>query len=280
MAIFIGGTNVEYFFGTALVNLYTFSRPIENYFSIDGDIDKSRLDLVWGQFVRKQNEVVWYASHKIYGEQKFSLKLDLRLTLPSVSGGLSQRVMDGVFIPDTVPTALYDGDVHQPSAENEDSFLVGDNTGFLYRQFSGHSDASTGINFEYETNFLDQGSRGTKKQYYKVVAWVEEIGDWDLTLEWVTDYRAASADRDTRAVAIGVAPDASTGLWDVGQWDVALWDSASIKLKRIEFNLSSVKGNTHGDAIKLKFTQSGSDEPITIHGYSILYAPVGYQPKS
>lgn len=252
------------------------SKLIEEMFATDGDLDVSKLNLCWGTYYKKQQQIYWQMSHDIYGEQKYALKMDLRLTLPSISSDLSNRILEAAFVPDSTPMALYDGMSYVPNNDSTERLVTADDVGFVYRHFAVPNDADAGIEFEYETLFLDQNQPGIKKDYLKVIAWVDDVGSWDLTLNFWTDYRAAEDEKSVKSAQISSGTSSSTSLWDVAFWDQASWDDArTIKLKPIVFNLRSPKNNTQGDAIKLRFEQSGADEPVTVYGYSIIYAPVG-----
>ena len=255
------------------------SRQIENYFGLDGEFDKSKFPLAVGTFYRKQNEIIWFISHKVYGEQKVALKLDLRLTLPQVSNTLGERVLDAIFITDNMAHPVYACNVQKAALQAEQFMIVGDNAGYLYRAYSAHVDGTTDpIEFEYETTYLNQNSPGVQKTYTEVIAWVEQLGDWSLTLDFWSNYRGNEDEKSTSTVKIGTL-DNSAALWDVAVWDSASWDEYKPKPKPITFHLRSPRGNVTGDCIKLRFKQEGANQPITIYGYSIIYSEVGVQKR-
>lgn len=251
------------------------SDQIESFFELDGDLDLSKLHLAWGRYVQRKNQVVWFVSHDTYGEQKFGLKLDLRHSIPRVKQDLAGRVLSAVFIPDTFGVPLYAGKSFFPAGATREIFVVGDNTGFVYRNYQVQNDAGSGIDFQYATPFLSQGNIGVRKSYEKVIAWVDQIGDWDLTLDFWTDYRQSESERSTKAVSIQGAAGNTAALWDVAFWDRASWDDFESDFKPIVFNLKSVRNNTLGDAIKLRFNQQDADSPVQIKGFSIIYTEMG-----
>lgn len=252
------------------------SRRVEALFAEDGDIDKTKLAIGCGAYYRKEDSIVWSLSHKIYGEQKMQLKMDMRLSLPMVQNNLSGRLLDAVLIQDSSGFACYALTSFIQTTNNE-ILLMGDASGYLYSGFSGtHDGASTAIDFQYKTRAFDQGNPNLKKRYHKVIAWVEEVGDWDLTLDFWTDYKLAEGIKSTRAQPINTQETGPLALWDIAQWDVAYWDDAGPKLKPLVFNLSSdANNNSEGTSISLNFRQQGADEPVTIAGFSIIFSEVG-----
>jgi len=251
------------------------SEQIENFFELDGDLDLNKLNLAWGRYVQRKGQVVWHLSHDVYGEQKYALKLDLKQSIPRVKQDLSGRVLPAVFLPDTYDTPLYAGKSFFPSGGTRELYVVGDNTGFVYRHYQVQNDAGGGIDFNYATQFLAQGSLGVRKSYEKVIVWVDRLGDWDLTLDFWTDYRQAEAERSSKAVSIRGSQGNTAALWDVAFWDEASWDDYETDFKPIVFNLKSARSNTLGDSIKLRFKQTEANSPVQIKGFSIIYTEMG-----
>lgn len=268
--------------------IYT-SRPIETLFTSDGDLDKTRLALGVGQFFRRKNVVIWALSHKIYGEQKFFLKLDLRLTLPRVETTISGRVLEGVFIPDSVASsgfATYALHSVIPSTNADERLLMGDASGYVYAALENYSDGAAqtsvpssggaAVDFQYYTPFLNMGNPNVRKRFHRVYVWVDQVGDWDLTLDYWAGYKAELSDRSSLSLPLSTAEGSSAALWDVAFWDMANWDEYAVRQKLLVFNLSSSKGNNaEGDCIRLRFTNNASDQPVTINGFSIDWSQMG-----
>jgi hypothetical protein len=255
--------------------IYT-SRPIEPYFSIDGDLNKPLLQYGVASYFRNRNMVYWFLSSKQYGEQALTIKMDLRLTLPGVESTLSGRVLDGTFVIDTDATVpVYAAKAYLPDASADEIMVVGDASGYVYKAYQTFSDNGTGIDFNYYTPFLDLGSPNQDKRFHKVVAWVDAVGDWDLVLDYWAGYRAVLTQRSTISGSITPAAGDATALWDVGFWDEAYWDDYTSALTPIVFNLNNMQGNSEGDCIRLKFRNDGVDEPVTIYGYSVFWTEKG-----
>ena len=254
------------------------SRPIEDLFGVSGTLDRSKLRIGFGAFFEQQNQAVWCLSNSDVGEQTYLLKLDLRMTLPSVSNTLGQRILDGVFLQGKTANPSYAGAtfVFPTSSNQETVFLTGDNSGYLYRQFYSSEGVGPADNdFAYESPYLDQGKPGFAKRYEKVIAWVENVGNWDLVLDYWTEYRNGDTEKHSVAVTINSASDGTTALWDVAKWDEASWDSYKAKPKSLTFNLSSAPfNNAEGDVIKLRFRNAGSNQPVTLYGFSVLYSDI------
>src|SRR5690606_11560507 len=123
--------------------------------------------------------------------------------------------------------------------------------------------------FKYETPFLALEAENDIKRYNKVILWVDDFGDWDISLDYWVSYRQTESLKKSRSQTINLSDQSSIGLWDVGVWDEAYWDEVNIDLKPLVFNLGD--GN-EGDAIKLRFRQNGVDNPVTAYGFSIIYS--------
>lgn len=255
------------------------SRPIENLWGTDGKLDRSKLSQGACAFVKRQNEVVWYLSHNDIGEQKFIIKLDLRLTLPSIKAPLGERMIDGVFLLGKTNDPVYSAAAFIfPTSSNQEFVIVtGDDAGFVYRQF--YSSTGVGANdydFTYDTKHLDFGSPNIVKQFYQVVVWAENLGNWPLYLDYWTDFKSSEAEKSTVGLTINPSSAADTSLWDVGQWDVAQWDNYAARPKRLVFNLAAAPANNNqGGVLKLRFRNQSSDQPITIYGFGVSYANQG-----
>lgn len=252
------------------------SRPIENMFGTDGKLDRAKLFEGSAVFFKRQNQVVWFLSHNDIGEQKFVLKLDLRLTLPSIKAPLGERMVDGVFLQGKMNNPVFGSAafIFPTSSSQEFVLVTGDDAGYCYRQF--YSTTGVGANdydFTYESKYLDFGAPNLTKQYYQVVAWVENAGNWPLYLDYWTEFRTGESDKNTVGVTINVNADGATSLWDVAQWDVAQWDAYVARPKRVVFNLNAAPyNNNQGEVLKLRFRNQSSDQPITIYGFGVSYA--------
>lgn len=250
--------------------IYT-SRPIEPFFQIDGDLDKTQLQYGYGQYFRNRNMVYWYVSSKINGVQKFVIKMDLRLTLPAMESILSGRIMDGVFITETLPVAIYAAKSYLPNTSQEEVMLVGDDAGIVYLANQIFSDAGVGIAFSYTSPFLDMTSPNVSKRFLKVIAWVDAVGTWDLTLDYWAGYRASLTQKSTLKAPLTTQAQNATALWDVAYWDQALWDDYTQSLSGVVFNLNNDQSNSEGDCLRLNFRNSGVDQPVTIYGYTVIW---------
>jgi len=250
-------------------------RLIKPLFYQDGDLDVAKLSYGVGKYYKKQDQVIWFLSHKIYGEQKFQLKLDLRLTMPSVENTLGGRSIDGVFLFDSTSFPIYAANTYINSSGVE-TLLLGDSSGFLYKGFEDSSDADAGISFKYASKSIDCGNPLTDKRFHYVVVWVEEVGTWDLTLDFWTDYGTSDGMKSTRAMPISSIESSAIALWDIAQWDVAFWDDYSAKLKPLIFQLSSdAMNNSEGKSLRLQFRQEEADQPVSIAGFSVIYSTKG-----
>lgn len=249
------------------------SRLLEPLFEHDGSLDLSKIHQGFGVLSRKLNQIQWYVSDKTVGDQKVVIKLDLRLTLPSYQQTLNARIIDGVFMLDSLSAAMYAG-VYYVSTIPNDVILLGDDAGFIYEAFVAAADGSAGIDFQYSTKFMDMGNPNMHKRFHKVIVWVEEVGDWELTLDYWTGYKGSEDDKSFISQQISTAPTNATALWDLAFWDVAYWDSFLFKLKPLVFNLNSSKNNAEGECLRLRFRNNGADEPVTIAGYSVVYSEI------
>lgn len=254
---------------------------IDDLFGVNTTIDKAKFNLGFGVFFKPQNQVVWYLSDGNVGEQQYLLKLDLRLTLPSVSNTLGQRVLDGVFIQGKVANAAYAGAAFTfpTSSSQEDVLITGDAAGYVYRQF--YSTTGVGANdydFTYDTKFLDFGTPGINKRFEKLIVWAENTGDWELCVDYWTNFKNSSTNKNSVCVPINQNTDGTIALWDVGKWDEASWDGYNPAPKALVYNLQAQPyNNTEGESLKLRFRNQNTDEPVTIYGYAVLYTEIGYR---
>lgn len=256
------------------------SRPIETLFARDGDLDLSKLNIGFGVFSKRENQIRWVLSHKTYGENKYSIKMDVRLTMPKVGENLMERIIEGVFTVDT-HDQFYAGASFVPPVGSDETFLVGDGTGFIYKLNSTDSDVSAGTPFEYVTKYLDLNTPGLAKRIHKVILWVDKIGTWDIALTYWSDYRANDTDATTLSAPITTDNQNGIGVWDVGFWEdvspanntgTMFWDGYASELSSVVYNTSG--RNSEGDAFKFKFSQTTAENPVTISGFSIIYSEI------
>lgn len=251
------------------------SKSIESMFAIDGDIDKSKLVYGCSFYLRSASTIGWFISSKVYGDQKICLRVDMRLTLPGVESSLSGRVIPSVIVMDQQAQAVYAAKSFIPSLSSQESLFLGDASGFLYDAYSVYNDGGAGIDFQYYTPFLDLESPNVAKRFNKVIVWVDEIGNWELVLDYWAGYRAALLSKSTLSQPISLLSTGDTALWDVAFWDVAYWDDYTPRLRGLVFNLNNEGGNQEGDCLRLRFRNSGADNPITIHGYTVVWSEIG-----
>lgn len=270
-----------YLFWVALDDVYLWNgtgkpvrcgRLIKPLFYSDGDIDKAKLSYGHGVYYKKQDQVIWFLSHKVYGEQKMQLKLDLKTTLPGIESGLSGGQIDGVFLIDSTAFGLYASLSYFPTGFSE-SLLMGDDTGFCYGAFTAESDAAAAFSMKYQSRYVDCGDPNKDKRFHYVVVWVEEIGTWNITLDWWTDYKSADSGKSSKALPIAEKSANLAALWDVAYWDQAYWDDYTPKYKPIFFQLvSDSLNNSEGKCIKLQFRQDDADAPVTVLGFSLIFS--------
>lgn len=249
--------------------IYT-SRPIEYQFSPDGTLDKSKLNIAWGTFHQKTNQIIWVLSDSVLGENKYGLKMDLRLTLPGIEQSLMGRVLEGVFIQDQTVFPLYGGGSFLPAAE--ETMISGDASGLIYNMYSGTADAGGDILFTYQTKSLDLQVPFQTKRIQKIIVWAEDSTDSNLTLNYWTGYKTDATTQSSQRQPI--SKQVTRAIWDLAYWDAASWDGNSRTYSPVVFNLYSPKG-TEGDAITLQFQQDDPNAPVAIAGFSIIYTVGG-----
>lgn len=247
------------------------SRTIEAMFDTDGDLDKIKLSQGWGSFYRKKNQIIWTLSSRSNGANKMQIKLDLRLTAGKVANGITANsIVEGVFMPDSLQSALYGGTAYLPS-DNEELLLVGDDAGFVYKHYYGVSDNGSGIDFSYRTKAFDCGTPTEAKSFQKVVVYIEQTTNKDLTLKYWAQYRVLESERSEIQQNMQTTDTRTGSLWDLANWDVALWDEGINKPVALVYNLSSNENNCEGDSLMLEFSQDDPSAPVTILGFSIYY---------
>lgn len=247
------------------------SRPIEAFFSTDGDLDKTQLAVGFGVFFRKKNQVVWTLSHRTKGTNRIQLKLDLRLTIPQMSQSLVSSVTEGVFMMDSFAEPFYGGLSYLPT-DLDEAFLVGDASGHIYRMYFSVNDAGAGVAFSYVTKYLDMGQPSISKNFNKIIVYVSQFTTQDLTLDYWAGYRNLISDRSTIAESMGNESTTNASRWDLAVWDEGLWDESNDSVIPLVFNLASSENNREGDSLLLKFSQSDAGVPVIIHGFSVFWS--------
>lgn len=251
---------------------YYMSKPLEPLFSTDGDLDKTLLSFGCGTFFRRENSIIWYLSHKLYGTQKYALRLDMRLTMPSITQDLTGNMVNGVFTQDKYAMPVYSTMAYLPSSNSDEFQVIGDASGKCYFADRAYSDGGSDYSFTYKTRPLDMGNPNTKKLFKQVIVWVKELGTWNLTLDYWTGYKSTTAYQSTQALPISSQPSQTQSLYDVAYYDVSNYDDYSPNLTPIIYNLQSGASNsTQGTALQLQFRQETQSNPIEIHGFSVIY---------
>lgn len=251
------------------------SRLLEPLFGTNGDLDKSQFNEACGCFFRRENQIVWFLSSKTYGANKFAIKMDLRLTLSQVQQGLTGRTLDAVLIQDVHTFPIYAAFSYIPLNGQDEQMVMGDSSGFCYFASNGNSDGGADYSLKYLTQPLHLGNPNIKKQFHSVIAWVQDVGNWDLSLDYWSDYVTSDDLKTTITLPLSTESQ-SASLWDVAVWDVSFWDSYTPKIVPIVFNLQAGTANSaQGSAIQLQFRNDNMNEPIIIHGFSVLYSELG-----
>lgn len=250
------------------------SRPIYALFSEDGDLDLSRLSLGYGCYYELKNQVVWRLSHRTKGVNSFSIKLDIRLTIPVIGGDLESNEMDGVFIFDFDGNPYY-GLTSYRAANASEALLAGDHTGKIYQLYNS---SATAVAFDYETKPFDMGRPETLKQFKRVIVWIEKLTQNDLVLYFWADYRIRAEYQSSVKATMAPSKGTQPALWDVALFDQAYWDDYTPDISQIEFNLHSQENNAIGTSLKLKFEQMEASAPVRIHSFAIEWDEIGNLP--
>lgn len=255
------------------------SASIETLFEPNGDIDKSKLNYCTGMFAREKNQVIWYLSHKIYGEQKFALKLDLNLTMPQLDASLVGNKIPGVFLADSSSTVAVYASRSSTLENNNELLLIGDSSGYLGKAYKSQADFGADYSWTYATRFLDMGSVGQDKRFHKVIAWVVNIGNWPIYLDYWSGYKSGNTIKTTIAGDISTENTSVASLWDSGSWDVALWDdfdTNTLNLTPVVFNLNpGLQRASEGDCIRLQFRNETMNQPVSVVAFSVVYSMKG-----
>lgn len=252
------------------------SRLLEPLFARDGDLDKTKFNVATSEFFRRENQIIWYLSSKVFGEQKFAIKMDMRLTLPQIEQTLTGRNIDAVLIQDHFKFPIYASLSYIPSGGSQEQLVLGDNAGKTYFASNGFGDGTSDFEFTYKTPPLCMGDPNTKKQFHQVVVWVQDLGNWNLELDYWSEYKTAPMYQSTKVQPISTENQTSSAIWDVALWDVAYWDTFNSNVVPIVFNLDSGQSNSNqGSAIQLQFRNAIAGQPITIHGWSVVWSPLG-----
>jgi hypothetical protein len=251
------------------------SRTIEPLFGTGGDLDKSKFNEACGAFFRRENQIVWFLSSKTYGEQKFAIKMDVRLTLLQIEQSMTGRTIDAVLMQDVHTNPIYSAMAYVPLNGQDEQLVMGDSSGFCYFASNGYSDGGSAISFRYLTPPLHCGNPNIDKEFHAVIVWVQDIGDWNLYLDYWSDYQTANDKKTTIGLPISTESQ-NASLWDIATYDFSYWDSYDPNVIPIIYNLQPGTSNSaQGGALQLQFRNDNANEPITIHGFSVLYQELG-----
>lgn len=252
------------------------SRPLEPLFGTNGDIDKTLFSEGCGALFRRENQITWFLSSKTYGTQKFAIKMDIRLTMLQIEQNLTGRTVDAVLIQDVNSMPVYAAMSYVPLNGQDEQMVMGDNAGYCYYASNAYSDGGSAYNFRYQTPPLSMGDPNTKKNFVRVIAWVQDVGTWNLSLDYTTDYKVGSNYQTTQAVPLTTENQQSAALYDIASYDYAYYDAYTPNVVPVVFNLQAGNSNTsQGSSIQLQFRNDNANEPITIHGFSVLWSPMG-----
>lgn len=247
------------------------SRPIEYYFGPDGSLDKSKLNISWGYFHKKTNEIIWTISDSILGENRAAIKFDVRLSLPQVETTMQGRILEGTFVFDKTTFPLYAGASLYPSSD--ETVISGDDSGYVYKLQNGTVDgAAGGIDFTYQTKSLDLGLPFTTKRLHKIILWVEDSTDADIDVDLWFSYNTNDSQAKTQSQPISA--QVTRAFWDLAYWDAADWDGNNRTYSPLVFNVYTSVG-TEGEALTLRFRQQDANAPVSIAGFSLIYSLAG-----
>jgi len=252
------------------------SRLIEPLFGNNGDLDKSKFNEACSAFFRRENQIVWYLSSKTYGTQKYAIKMDVRLTLEQVQQGLTGRTMEAVLIQDLHTNPVYACLAYVPYDSQNEQLVLGDNAGKLYFASNAYNDGGSNYPFSYLTKPINCGDPNTIKQFHRVIVWVQDFGNFNLELDYWSGYQTSPQTMSHKILPISTEQGTTAGLWDTAIWDYSYWDSFTTKVTPLVFNLDSGVANSNiGTAIQLQFQNNLANQPITIHGFSLQWSPMG-----
>lgn len=253
------------------------SRLIEFDFSINGDLDLSKLAMGNGTFFRKQNEIIWFLSSSALGEQSIAYKLDLRLSLPKIQSNFEGRIADAIFSKDSLSYPIYTCESVLPNFSGtflNEIMFAGDAAGHIFSMYAnGNGDGTFPIKFRHRTKIQDFGSIGTAKRYLKVIVWCRQSTTANLTLKYFVNYQTDDAHAATQSQSVG--NQVTTPIWDQATWDSPYFDLNVFTYAPLVFNLGNPTIGIEGDALTLEFQQQDFGAPMVIVGYSVLYSVTG-----
>jgi hypothetical protein len=250
------------------------SRKIQDKFQRGGDIDKSTLGQAWGMYVEGRGQVHWCLSSNSEGTQKYLLKLDLDLTARAGSDATGNISYEGVFTPDVLAFSSYAGlsAIISDSATDE-SVYYGDGSGYIYSGYTSAQDGGVSFDFDYITPYLNLGLPNVAKRMVKVIAWVIDNGEYDLRLQYWSDYRYRSADASALEVAVNQGTTDTGALYGSAVYGTSTYNSFAPKTRPIVFNIpAGAQNNGEGDSFRLRFLQASSSKTLTLFGFSVYYS--------
>ncbi len=146
--------------------------------------------------------------------------------------------------------------------DNNEIYFASSNQGSIYKWDDGTNDDGYEIDTIYDTPSLGMGQNTNDKAAKKFYIQQLALGDYNMTINTVSDITASSA-----TSTIPLSPG-SVSLWDVMEWDVDSWsDEGSVLTTRIAEFQGIAK------FFKFELRQSGLDEGLDVLGVTVTTRP-------
>lgn len=137
----------------------------------------------------------------------------------------------------------------------KDVLIFGDYAGFVYQYPEGTDDAGDAIATNYTTKWYLFPDLSINKTFEKLYIFANQAGDYSITVDVSEDFNLTGA-------SLTMDINGTSSLWDSATYDVDSYGDQNLIVGELEPNLE-------GKFFRIKFYNSGVDEPIEIKGWEI-----------
>lgn len=135
-------------------------------------------------------------------------------------------------------------------------------TGIVYRAEIGNSDNGAAITMDVRTGVKSFGVAAYRDLLKRIITYAEASGVYNLQVGYALFTNLNSF------TTYDVSLDPQAGTWGVGVWDPSITWGGNSHIEDIH------EVNARGRLFKFQFYQSGADEPVSVLGYSTIYATI------
>ena len=232
------------------INVHYLSAKIKK---IIEDINYNRIDKIVGELYKAKNQV-WFSIST--GSNVRHNKVICMTYDPTASE-------DAGIKKENVAFAEYTGMAFnafglERSTTVQDRLYAGNYAGRIFQQDITDSDDGAGIDFQVKPPPIDAGQPEEFRRFRYLWMFNKQTGNYSLTISYITDFGIGGS---TTTTALSVA--GANSLWGTLVWGTDKWGGDTIVKARVGLKAK-------GQYIEFTFSNSNSDQPIVIKGFTLL----------